>query len=395
MRFSCALASGTCLTILLVTGLARGQAKPPAQSSSQFTLRREAPAGADAQTARARARAGDCAGALPAFDVAVRATIDPTLRRDRGLCHDKLNHPHPAIEDYRAYLLLRPEATDGDQIRQRLAVLEEQVGIGGPSGPPKGTEGEGAGVNASGTSTSGGGSASASGSISLGGGSASSSSSGDKKSNVIGPRAGEAERSYDYYKNQEKLSDTAEESPLRRGSGAILGVILLPYRRVEMKPELTPDGAILNAFGFTGGSVPQVGYSIAGSLRYSTGPLLTLNAEIGYAGFGTVGAQAFGGLQSMLGVEFRVPISSFAADLIHFGFGVGFERYSIARTDLATNALLPRARIGYRHVFGPSFGLEAFADGGPAYFFSSVTDQFTAPFISVGLAFLIGGEGGT
>ena len=60
--------------------------------------------------ARARARAGDCAGALPAFDAAIRVTIEPTLRRDRGLCHEKLGDPFPAIEDYRAYLVARADA---------------------------------------------------------------------------------------------------------------------------------------------------------------------------------------------------------------------------------------------------------------------------------------------
>jgi hypothetical protein len=387
MRPSYALVPGTCAALVLVASLAPAQTKPPAQSSSQFTLRREPPASSEAQAARGRARAGDCAGALPAFDTAIRATIDPTLRRDRGLCHEKLNHPFPAIEDYRAYLLMRPEAPDGDQIRQRLAALEQQVGVGGPSPPPRGTEGDGAGVNASGTSASGAGSASASGSVSIGGGGVSTSGSGSsgRKSNVIGPRAGEAERSYDYYAAQEKLSDTAEDSPLRRGSGMILGVVVLPYRLLRVSGD---NGAPSTSF---------TGYSVAGSLRYSTGQLLTLNAEIGYAGFGTIGeVSALGGFQSMLGVEFRVPVSTFAADLLHFGFGVGFERYSRSRDDSSLNNLHPRGRFGYRHVFGPSFGLEAFIDGGPAYLFGpGVEDKFNFPLFSIGLALLIGGEGGT
>src|SRR5687767_5687650 len=119
---------------LLVPELAAAQAaKPaphgPARSSSQFTLRREDAGGADASVARSRARAGDCQGALAGFDAAINHTIEPTLRRDRGLCHEKLGHPFPAIDDYRAYLTARPDAPDSDQIRQRLAALEEQQGV--------------------------------------------------------------------------------------------------------------------------------------------------------------------------------------------------------------------------------------------------------------------------
>src|SRR5690349_21297769 len=66
------------------------QPSGPAHSSSQFTLRRQEAGGAEAQAARGRARAGDCAGALAAFDLALRTSIDPTLRRDRGLCHENL-----------------------------------------------------------------------------------------------------------------------------------------------------------------------------------------------------------------------------------------------------------------------------------------------------------------
>src|SRR5258708_900192 len=114
------------ITSFLVAALAAqiaGAAPPGAgpqtgkPSSSQFTLRREEAGGPDASVARGRARAGDCAGALPAFDAAIRLTIEPTLRRDRGLCHEKLGDPFPAIEDYRAYLTARPDAPDADQIR--------------------------------------------------------------------------------------------------------------------------------------------------------------------------------------------------------------------------------------------------------------------------------------
>src|SRR5437763_11037792 len=87
------LALASALTTFVIGGAASAQTaqpKGPAQSSSQFTLRREEAGGSEGTVARSRARTGDCAGALPAFDAAIQHTIEPTLRRDRGLCHEKL-----------------------------------------------------------------------------------------------------------------------------------------------------------------------------------------------------------------------------------------------------------------------------------------------------------------
>lgn len=390
MRLSAGPASLTCFALLLAAESAQAQSKP-AQSSSQFTLRRGEAAGSEAQAARGRARAGDCAGALPAFDIAIRATIDATLRRDRGLCHEKLGHPYPAIDDYRAYLQARPEAPDGDQIRQRLAALEEQVGIGAASPPPKG-DGAGGGIDASAGGAASGSSASgsANASVSLGGGaSASSSSSSSERSRVIGPKAGEPERSYDYYAKEEKLHDTAEESPLRRGSGAILGAVILPYRTM-----LFDD--------------TYAGYALAGTLRYSFGANITLMGEVGYAGYGTAGRGGIGtggGLITLLGLEARIPVSKFAADLILLGGGVGYERLSksfligssgAAGADLAQNGITVRGRFGYRHVFGPSFGIDLLAEPGFANFFArDGVEAANGLTFGIGLALLIGGEGGT
>src|ERR1700759_5690695 len=66
-----------------------------------------------ATSARARMKAGDCAGALTSFDAALRTSDeDPTLFRDRGICHEQLGHPYPAIDDYRSYLTAVPGAQD-------------------------------------------------------------------------------------------------------------------------------------------------------------------------------------------------------------------------------------------------------------------------------------------
>ena len=56
-----------------------------------------------------------------------RITIEPTLRRDRGACHDKLGNATAAIEDYRAYLYARPEAQDAKEIEERIQVLDGQL----------------------------------------------------------------------------------------------------------------------------------------------------------------------------------------------------------------------------------------------------------------------------
>ena len=316
----------------------------PARSSSQFSLRREEAGGADGTAARARARAGDCAGALPAFDAAVRVTIEPTLRRDRGLCHEKLGNPFPAIEDYRAYLVGRADAPDADQIRDRLARLEEQVGVGGPSAQAVKDRDDPNGFKASsqfalGTNTS----------------KASAASSASVDSKPLGPKNGEQERSFDYYAGQEKLADTADGSALRYGSGFILGPFVSVPRYFV---------------GETGKGVKsELSYAVGAALRYSFGGAASLISEVGYAGIGQSGSlTAFSGPLFFLGVELRIPISKYASDQLLLGVGPGFEHYTLTGSGGALNVLTGRGRFGYRHVFGPSVGLEITVDGGPAYF---------------------------
>src|SRR5215467_2316668 len=120
--------------VLVVPGAAQAQRRRRPEQPTPFQLQKEQLGStAYGEAGRARMRRGDCVGALEAFDAAIRTSIDPTLRRDRGLCHEKLNDPHPAIEDYRAYLTAMPDAPDADDIRDRLFRLEAQVGEGGRS----------------------------------------------------------------------------------------------------------------------------------------------------------------------------------------------------------------------------------------------------------------------
>ena len=367
--------------LLLVPDLASAQAAKPApahgpsRSSSQFTLRREDAGGADASVARSRARAGDCQGALSGFDAAINKTIEPTLRRDRGLCHEKLNHPFPAMDDYRAYLTARPDAPDSDQIRQRLAALEEQQGIGGPSSQSVKDKDDGGGgkAEASGEASAGGGKAEASGSVSIGG-SGSSSSKGPKSSRAkADDDGGGSGKGFDYYAAQEKKADDADNSALRYGEGFIIGAFL------HFPRYFVGDGATSDA-----------GYGVGGTLRYALGGALTLTSEFGFAGVGTGGSNtSASGPLLAAGVELKIPITRYASDQILLKGGLGYERYTVSGTRVATNGLLGRFAVGFRHVFGPSLAFDLLFDGGPAYFIPEVGDSVMRGYVSGSAALLV------
>lgn len=339
-------------TTFLVSALSAGiaDAAPPAQqqpkqSSTQFALRRDEAGGADATTARQRARAGDCAGALPAFDNAINLTIEPTLRRDRGLCHEKLGNPFPAIDDYRAYLTARPDAPDADQIRDRLAKLEEST-----SGrTAKSSREDGDSMHAGGSFAAG-----TQGDKVSGSPDSSSTRAREKhEDKVLGPRAGEKERGYDYYAKQERIADAAESSPLRFGTGWIVGPFLQ-----------------LPRYFFASGHTSDAGAAVGATFRYSWSPSLSFLMEAGYVTYGTSGELSkLGGPLVFVGIEYRIPLNTYASDQLFLGVGPGFEHYEYSRTKLSLNVVNARGRFGYRHVFGPAIGLEIGVDGGPGVAF--------------------------
>jgi hypothetical protein len=354
-------------TTVLVTALTAGTAdaappsgaQKPQSSSSQFALRREEAGGVDATAARQRARAGDCAGALPAFDAAIRVTIEPTLRRDRGLCHEKLGDPFPAIEDYRAYLVARPDAPDADQIRDRLSRLEESVGVGAPSAASFRERDES--LHAGGSFSLG----TQGGKVSGSSGASSTRERAHRESEPLGPRAGEQERSYDYYATQERLADAAESSPLRYGTGWIVAPFLMLPRYFVGGSSSTPSG--IGAFS-TSASRSDLAYGIGASIRYAWSSSMTFLAEVGYGGIGETGASSSsGGPLVFVGVEGRVPLDKWSSNQLVLGIGPGYEHYTFAGSKQTTNIVDARARFGFRHIFGPSIGLELLVDGGPAY----------------------------
>jgi len=332
------------------------------RSNSQFMLRRGDAGGADSQVARGRARAGDCAGALTAFDGAIAATIEPTLRRDRGLCHEKLGNPYPAIEDYRAYLTALPEAPDADQIRQRLAALEEQVGVGGPSSQVVGSSDDNPELGRS--------DAHASFAV-AGEGAGETTSTGKKKKRVD---TDDGKHSYDYYVALEKRSDEAEASPLRYGTGFVVG----PYLNLPRY--------------FIGKSLPHAfAFNVGATFRYSTGKLLTIISEVGYSGVGTTTALGgASGTSLMGGLELRIPVSRFGSDNLLLRAGPGFEHLVASGTRATTNLLAGRFGFGYRHVFGAAIGLELLVDGGPAVVFPEEGPKKIIGLVGTSFALVVG-----
>lgn len=367
------LAFASVCSAMALAAFEAGAAPPPAPppkgkqgSNGQFSLRREEAGGAEGVAARNKARAGDCEGALPLFDAALRTAIEPTLNRDRGLCHEKLGHPYPAIDDYRAYLTARPDGNDADQIRERLARLEEQTGQGGPSSRAVKDKEESAGASAAAEASVGEGKAEASASI---GGSASTAGGGKRRRDE--PTA--SGRSYDEYVAQEKTADAAESSALRYGEGFVLG----PYLHIPR-------------YFFVSGSTSDMAYSVGARAGYSTSSSLMLVAEVGYAAIGTSGRNtSAGGPLFMLGAELRIPISRYASDQILLGAGLGFERYVVSGTRVGVDYFPARLKLGYRHVFGPALALDIGADGGPAYGKPDDVDGEIVGIVGGSAAFLI------
>jgi len=352
--------SALCSVVVLSTSaLADKLSQQQKDRMAPQRMSRETPAMQAGDAARARARKGDCAAALDAYDQAVKTSIDPELYRDRGLCHEQLGHPYPAIDDYRIYLRDRPNAADAEQIRQRLSRLEEQVWQGGgtdkagaasPDNPSTPSSDEDKDKNKAGAG------ASASASVSVGSGGASASATSSGKSG----------KSQEDYERDEAIARAASGSPLREASGWILG----PYLGYRASGDVTATTAGVS------GKVPLGNNAVVGAaMRYSLGKTSTILGEIGYVGFSNHG---LGGPGFFLGYEARIALSAYTTDAIILGAGLGFERYRLeegTNTGGVLNNVLPRARLGYRHVFGDSFGLELHGDGGMGYYWiSGVSD---------------------
>jgi hypothetical protein len=281
---------------------------------------------AAAADARALAAKGQCGKALEAFDRALHSSIDMTLRRDRGLCHETLDHPFPAMDDYRAYLTANPDAADADDIRTRLERLELETGVGGPSpNAPKSSEdipAEPALADESAPGTS-----------------------------DTGKRKAVAKKTYDDEEAAYHKYDQALSSPLRRGTGGILGIY--------------SDGRGWTNAGNTLGS-----FEIGGQVRWSFSQVSALYGQIGYVtyqqGLENIGssAESAGGLALGIGFEIRIRLDNNATNQILVGPLVEYQYVTNSILNIASNLLVPEGKVGYRHIFGYGFGLELTADAG-------------------------------
>jgi hypothetical protein len=334
------------LALVSGTGAAQQQSSGPVtqQPPKQQPLileKQQLGTAAFAQVARARMRNGDCAGALDAFDAAIQHSIDPSLHRDRGLCHEQLGHPFPAIDDYRAYLTGDPDAPDAEGIRARLGKLEQantgKSSMGDDDDIPPATTGEGAGVSAS---------------VSVGTGSDSTSAD----AQVGASTGGKPQDSMDYVQHDNDMM----KSSLRRGKGFSLAPFFAEHKWFFQNTNFGDS--------FTWAEVVGL------QLRYSFGRVGTVFLEGAYQHFnstnGSASAQgSIQGLSSQLGLELRFPLDPDYDNQLFLAPGVGFEHIVLSSaladgTSVSEGAIIPRVRFGWRHMVDASAAIDLSLDAG-------------------------------
>jgi hypothetical protein len=353
---------GVVLGIVLATGLAHAQkapAPPPGKKEppQTFSLERNRIGSEAGAVAHTRFATGDCVSALDAFDEALRHSTEPTLYRDRGTCHEKLGHTFPAIDDYRAYVSAVPNAKDAEEIRQRLARLEGTE-------PSEGGEGKGAGGIGSKCSAR---SDCQTGLACVGNrcsdgreGAACETNSdcGERLSCLadacravtVDPNKKQSEAELD-----ETKYSAAQFSPLRQGRGLILGFTTWPRAFIPLQ-----------------GGKADFSETFAATLRYSFHKTSTIALDAGYMFVGTPGRLSSGdGPMVSLGYEARIGLDRYTTHALILGAYVGYEAPESRGTRTRVHWFVPRGRIGYRLVLGPSFGLEFTADVGPGFLFAS------------------------
>jgi hypothetical protein len=282
--------------------------------------------------ARKKMAAGNCEGALASFDAALRTSTEPTLYRDRGKCHDKLGHPYPAMEDYREYLTAEPNAPDAENLRTRLAELEDET-----SGRTASKVNDDTNVPP----------ATASASVSL-------SESGVQASTAT---------SHDKLEYLERGDDPLY-AVLRRGKGFALAPFFSEHKWFFS--------------GTSFGSSETWSESVGLQFRYFFGPAGGVLFEAGYEHFNTTSLDPFtiGGLTSLLALELRFPVDSDYNNQLFLAPGVGYEHImfspsSAAGSSIAANAIDPRLRFGYRHLLQDAASIDVSIDAGWAKWFVS------------------------
>ena len=285
------------------------------------------------EAARARQRNGDCEGALDAFDEALRTSTDATLYRDRGLCHEKLGQPYPAIDDYRRYLTETPGADDADAIRGRLSLLEDQTSgrahvtaedDDSPFEKPKPKPAPESDKPA------------------------------DKPPLV--PTGVTSTRGIPI----DETDDDEMRSPLRRGRGFSVAPFFSEHKWLQ-----------------TGASQGETWAEAVGiQVRYAFAVRSAILIEAGYELFNSTSVDPVGvsGLTSQLAYELRFPLDEAFNNQILVVPGLGYEHIVFSPNDpnLASSSaggVLGRLRVGWRHMVGPSTAIDLALDGGFGEFF--------------------------
>jgi hypothetical protein len=281
-------------------------------------------------------RSGDYTGALDAFDAALRTVTDPTVHRDRGLCHEQLGNDYPAIDDYRFYLTAMPVAPVAVGIARRLRALEDKVsGKKGSShsNAPAQDDDTPPGMSASGSA-----------SIKVGGGGASASASSEK---------------LDYVAPDED----ALANPYRAGKGVSLAPFFAEHKWIS--------GSSLSSLSDSQSWAEAIGLQA----RYSLGPSGAVVGELGYEYFNstTVDTVQISGLTSLIGYELRFRIDPLYDNQIFVTPELGYEHVTVTVTGGGSpdsfGAFAPRFRVGFRHMLDTATAFDVALDGGVASFF--------------------------
>jgi hypothetical protein len=314
-----------------------------------------------ADAARAKMRSGDCAAALDAFDQALLTSMDPTLRRDRGLCHEQLAQPYPAIDDLRAYLTAAPDAGDAEEMRAHLARLEQATL--GYSSSTTDVPGD---VEGGASATANAGKARQNGEDPVEDGSKDPPSLGpDKPMEDIAPR-----------------DEDPRASSLRAGTGWSLAPMFSIHKWGASPASLAlAPGSAGPSFGARGTWAESVGIGV----RYSTSRVGAILVEAAYEHFNatTDDLAVVSGLSSQVAFEWRFPLGASYDDQVVLAPGLGFEELSISPSSpqaqgASSGAFVPRVRVGWRHMVASAAGFEVSLDGGAVNFFANSQFPFSS-----------------
>ncbi|HEY4015869.1 MAG TPA: tetratricopeptide repeat protein [Polyangiaceae bacterium] len=308
-----------------------------------------------ADAARAKMRSGDCAGALDAFDQALQTSTDPTLLRDRGLCHEQLAQPYPAIDDLRGYLTAAPEAADAEAMRGHLARLEQAtLGYSSESTDVPGDVEGGASATAKAEEAP--------------------RKQAEAQEGGDPPALGPSEPMEDISPNETPKDDDPRASALRSGTGWSLAPMFSMHKWGASPASLAlAPGAPGASFGSRGTWAECVG----AAARYSTSARGAVLVEVGYEHFNatTDDLAVVSGLSSQIAFEWRFPFDARYDDEVVLAPGLGFEHLAISPSSpqaqgTSSGAFVPRLRVGWRHMVASAAALELSLDGGVANFFS-------------------------